>query len=225
MLTRLLTAFFALATIALFTLPSHAIETAADRRARQQQDAQNYPNEALDAMNKKNPDLAIELYTKAIDSGAFNNTPDMLGQIYYGRGLAFRMKKDCVTAIKDFDKAATLINKGDLFFSRAACHLDLNQEDAALVDLDLAIKADPAAPMYHNARCILLFNRKDFAGALPDCEKALEAAPQDKNLLLAASQAAEQSGNRARAAELYRKLLALDPANATAAEGLKRVGG
>jgi tetratricopeptide (TPR) repeat protein len=225
MLTRLLTAFFALATIALFTLPSSAIETAADRRARQQQDAQNYPNEALDAMNKKNPDLAIELYTKAIDSGAFNNTPDMLGQIYYGRGLAFRMKKDCATAIKDFDKAATLINKGDLFFSRAACHLDLNQEDAALVDFDLAIKADPAAPMYRSARCILLFNRKDFAGALPDCEKALEATPQDKNLLLAASQAAEQSGNRARAAELYRKLLALDPANATATEGLKRVGG
>ena len=140
-----------------------------------------------------------------------------------GGALAFQ--RQSAEAIKDFDKAATLINKGDLFFSRAACHLDLNQEDAALVDFDLAIKADPAAPMYRSARCILLFNRKDFAGALPDCEKALEAAPQDKNLLLAASQAAEQSGNRARAAELYRKLLALDPANPTATEGLKRVGG
>lgn len=225
MLTRLLTAFFALATIALFTLPSSAIETASDRRARQQQEAQNYPSAALDAMNKKNPDLAIELYTKAIDSGAFNSQPDQLGQIYYGRGLAYRLKKDCVSAIKDFDKAATYINKGDLFFSRAACHLDLNQEDAALVDFDLAIKADPAAPMYRSARCILLFNRKDFAGALPDCEKALEAAPQDKNLLLAASQAAEQAGNRPRAAELYKRLLALDPGNAVAAEGLKRVGG
>jgi len=225
MLTRLLTAFFALATIALFTLPSSAIETAGERRERQAHDAQGLPNQALEALNKKDADLAIELYTKAIDSGAFGGQPDMLGQLYYGRGLAHRLKKDCPAAITDFDKAATYINKGDLFFSRAACHLDLNQEDAALADLDLAIKADPAAPMYHNARCILLFNRKDFAGALPDCEKALEATPQDKNLILAASQAAEQTGNRARAAELYKKLLALDPGNATATEGLKRVGG
>ena len=48
---------------------------------------------------------------------------------------------------------------------------------------------------------------------------------QNKNLLLATSQAAEQTGNRARAAELYRKLLAVDPGNPVATEGLKRVGG
>lgn len=225
MLTRLLTAFFAISIMATLSLPSSALEDASARRERQQREAQNFPSQALDALNKNDADLAITLYSKAIDSGAFNSQPDQLGQMYYGRGLAYRMKKDCVSAIKDFDKAATYINKGDLFFSRAACHLDLNQEAAALVDLDLAIKADPAAPMYHNARCILLFNRKDFAGALPDCEKALEAAPQDKNLLLAASQAAEQAGNRPRAAELYKRLLALDPGNAVAAEGLKRVGG
>jgi hypothetical protein len=43
--------------------------------------------------------------------------------------------------------------------------------------------------------------------------------------LLAATQAAEQSGNRARAAELYKRIRVLDPGNATALEGLKRVGG
>ena len=225
MLTRIFQSFIALAVFVSLALPASAIEDSAARRSRQQHDAQAYPSQALEALNKKDADLAIELYTKAIDSGAFRDQPETLGQLYYGRGVAHRMKKNCAAAIPDFDKAATYINKGDLFYARAACHLDLKQEDAALTDLDLAIKADPAAPMYRSARCILLFNRKDFAGALPDCEKALEAAPGDKNLLLAASQAAEQSGNRPRAAELYRKLLAIDPGNATATEGLKRVGG
>jgi tetratricopeptide (TPR) repeat protein len=205
--------------------PASAIEDASMRRERQKREAQNYPNAALEAYNKKDYDLAIELYTKAIDSGAFRGQPETIGQLYYGRGLSFRAKKDCATAVADFDKAAETINKGELFFARAACHLDLNQEDKALVDLDLAIKTDPEAPMYRSARCILLFNRKDFAGALPDCEKALLATPTDKNLLLAASQAAEQSGNRPRAAELYRKIIAIEPGNPVATEGLKRVGG
>ena len=117
------------------------------------------------------------------------------------------------------------LNDGDLYFSRAACYLELNQNDKALADLDMAVKVDPDAVMYRNARCILLFNKKDFAGALPDCEKALAATPNDKNILTALSQAAEQTGNKPRAADAYRKLLALDPGNQTAIEGLKRVGG
>lgn len=205
--------------------PASAIEDAGMRRERQKREAQNYPNAALEAYNKKDYDLAIELYTKAIDSGAFRSQPETIGQLYYGRGLSYRAKKDCATAVADFDKAAETISKGELFFARAACHLDLTQEDKALVDLDLAIKSDPEAPMYRSARCILLFNRKDFAGALPDCEKALLATPSDKNLLLATSQAAEQTGNRPRAAELYRKVLAIEPGNPVATDGLKRVGG
>jgi Tfp pilus assembly protein PilF len=71
----------------------------------------------------------------------------------------------------------------------------------------------------------MLFNKKDYARASPDCDAALNAAPDDKVLLLAASQAAEQTGSRARAAELYRKLITIDPGNPVATEGLKRVAG
>ncbi len=102
---------------------------------------------------------------------------------------------------------------------------NLKQDDLALADLDSAVKVDPDAVLYRSARCVLLFNRKDFAGALPDCEKALAASPDDKNLLMATSQAAEQAGNTQRAAELYRKLLAVDPGNPVATEGLKRTAG
>jgi tetratricopeptide (TPR) repeat protein len=118
-----------------------------------------------------------------------------------------------------------LLKDGDLYFSRAACYIDLKQDDKGLADLDSAVKVDPDAHMFRSARCIILFNKKDFAGALPDCEKALLASPDDKNLLTAASQAAEQTGNRARAAEHYRKLLAVDPGNPVATEGLQRTSG
>jgi tetratricopeptide (TPR) repeat protein len=187
-------------------------------------EAQKYPNQALEALNNNNPDLAIELFTKAIDSRAFNDQPDAMANIYFGRGNAYRRKGDCTAAIADYTKALEFVKKGDLYFSRAACYLELKQDDLALADLDSAVKVDPDAASYRSARCILLFNRKDFAGALPDCEKALTATPNDKNLLTAASQAAEQTGNRQRAAELYRRLLAADPGNPVATEGLQRTG-
>lgn len=225
MLTRILSAVLALAMISLCVVPSSALEDPSSRRARQQREAQNYPNQALEAFNNKDYDLAITLYTKAIDSGAFKSQPEAMGQLYYGRGLSYQAKQDCASAVPDFDKAIEFVNKGEHYFARARCHLDLKAEDKALNDIDSAIKTDPEAPMYRSARCILLFNKKDFVGALPDCEKALAATPNDKNLLMATSQASEQTGNRARAAELYRKLLVVDPGNPVATEGLKRVGG
>jgi Flp pilus assembly protein TadD len=79
--------------------------------------------------------------------------------------------------------------------------------------------------LFRSARCKLLFNKKDFAGAIADCETAVRAAPTDKDLILATAVSAEQVGNRQRAAELYRQLLAIDPGNAAATEGIARLGG
>jgi tetratricopeptide (TPR) repeat protein len=215
-----------MATVAVaIATPSFAVEGVSERATRKKQEAQKLPFQAQEAMNANNPDLAIELYTKAIDSKAFKDQPDTMGNLHFGRGNAYRLKGDCANAITDYTKALEFVQKGDIYFSRAACYLDLKQEDPALTDLDSAVKIDPDAASYRSARCILLFNRKDFAGALPDCEKALAAAPTDKNLLTATSQAAEQTGNRARAAELYRQLLAADPGNPVATEGLKRTAG
>ncbi len=225
MLKRLLVVVGLLTVLASFAAPSFAVEGVSERQARKRAEAQKLPHEASEALQAKNPDLAIELFTKAIDSRAFNDQPQTIGELYFGRGTAHQMKKDCVAAIADFDKAAATLTDGDLFYSRAVCYLELKQDDKALADFDIAIKTDPDAAIYRSARCIMLFNRKDFAGALPDCEKALVAKPDDKNLLTATSQAAEQTGNKPRAAELYRRLLAADPGNPAATEGLKRVAG
>jgi tetratricopeptide (TPR) repeat protein len=214
-----------MATMAIaIAVPAFAVEGVAERQQRKKLEAQKWPNQAQEALNNNNPDLAIELFTKSIDSRAFNDQPDAMGNLYFGRGNAYRRKGDCTSAIADYTKALEFVKKGDIYFSRAACYLELKQDDLALADLDAAVKVDPDATGYRSARCILLFNRKDFAGALPDCEKALAATPNDKNLLTAASQAAEQTGNTQRAAELYRRLLAADPGNPVATEGLQRTG-
>jgi tetratricopeptide (TPR) repeat protein len=225
MVKRILAFLGMLTIIAAIAIPAFAVEGVSERQARKKIEAQKYPNQAQEALQNNNPDLAIELFTKAIDSRAFVDQPQTMGNIHFGRGNAYRKKGDCPSAIADYTKAAEFVQKGDVYFSRAACYLELKQDDLALADLDAAIKTDPDASLYRNARCIMLFNRKDFAGALPDCEKALAATPDDKNLLTAASQAAEQTGNTQRAAELYRKLLAADPGNPLATEGLQRTGG
>ncbi|MCE9521488.1 MAG: tetratricopeptide repeat protein [Alphaproteobacteria bacterium] len=225
MLKRFLVVLGLLAIVSSYAAPAYAVEGVSERQARKKLEAQKYPQQASEALQNNNPDLAIELFTKAIESKAFNDQPQTIGELYYGRGNAYRMKKDCAAAIVDYNKAVETLTDGDLYFTRAACYLELKEDDKALADLDAAVKVDPDAAMFRNARCILLFNRKDFAGALPDCEKASAASPNDKNLLTAISQAAEQTGNKARAADAYRKLLALDPGNPIATEGLKRVGG
>jgi len=225
MLKRILAGLGAITLVAALVLPAMALETPSARRERQKREAQNLPYQAEEAMKANKVDEAIELYTKAIESGAFNGDPQTLGNIYFGRGIAYRKKDDCNLAIPDLQKALETINKGDIHFTLAACHLKLNQEDLALKDLDNAVKADPEAVMYRSARCKLLFNKRDFAGALPDCEKALAVTGTDKDLMIATAQSAEQTGNRTRAAEVYRKLLAADPGNTIATEGLKRVGG
>ncbi len=225
MVKRLIASLGLLAILVSLTAPAFGIEDIATRRARKKIEAQKYPQQASEALRNNKPDEAIELFTKAIDSRAFDDQPQTLGELYYGRGNAYRQKNDCVSAIKDYDKATETLREGDLYFTRAACHLELNQDDKALADFNEAIKIDPDAVIYRNARCILLFNRKNFANAVPDCEKAVAAQPNDKNLLTAASQANEQIGNRERAAQLYRQLLAADPGNQVATEGLQRVGG
>ncbi|MEQ1864650.1 MAG: tetratricopeptide repeat protein, partial [Micropepsaceae bacterium] len=148
MLKRLLVVLGLLTVVVSVAAPSFAVEGVAERQSRKRAEAQKYPNEAQEAMQAKNYDRAIELFTKAIDSKAFNDQGEALGKLYFGRGTAHQAKKDCVAAIADFDKAEETLDDGDLFYARGACYLELKQDDKALADFDKAVKADPDAPMY-----------------------------------------------------------------------------
>ena len=217
-------AWFVSATLLVVALSMPAAAEGIEQRlARTKAEALEALPLAGKALNDKNYDRAIELLTKVIESKALSG--EELGKVYYERGVAFQAKKDCANALTDYDHALeTLTNNDKLYFNRSLCHNEAQQPDQALSDLDHAIKFNPDAVNYRVARCIQLFNKKDFAGALPDCEMALKSTPDDKTVLLATSQSAEQTGDKARAAAAYKRLLELDPGNAVASAGLKRVG-
>jgi tetratricopeptide (TPR) repeat protein len=221
---RLLVGLVAAALVATVSVQTFAATLPSERRAQKKIQLQKLPSQAQEAVQRKEYDRAIELFSRVIDSGAFTDEPHTMGDLYFGRGGAYHAKGDCTSAVVDYTKATEYMTKGDLFYSLAGCHLILQQDDLALADLDKAIKSDPDAALYRTARCKLLFNKQDYAGAIPDCDKALAGNPKDKDLLYATALSAEQTGNRQRAADVYRQLLAVDPGNAAATEGLKRLG-
>ncbi len=176
-----------------------------------------------EALNAKNYDDAIGHYSKMIDAKACGSD---CGKWYFHRGIAYQAKSDCAHASDDYAKAEeSITDNGELYFNDSLCQSALNQPDKALALLDKAIKVNPESNTYRVGRCIALFNKHDFAGALPDCEFTLTAAPDDQKMLFATAMSAEQTGDKAKAAKYYKHLLDLDHGNAQAADGLKRVGG
>lgn len=224
MINRLFAAILLCSFAVLTAAPSYAIESPGERQQRRAKEATDALPKADEALSAKNYDLAISLYTKAIDGKGAKG--EQLGMVYFKRGVAHQAKGDCASALADYDQAVQLVTtNGELWFNRSICHDKQGQGDQALSDLDAAIKANPDSAIYRVARCINLFNRKNFAGAIPDCEMALTAAPEDQRMLQALSQAYEQTGDKAKALEMYRRLLKLDPSSALASEGVKRLGG
>ncbi len=108
-----------------------------------------------------------------------------------------------------FDEALACVQRGDLAGA-----------------LDLAGRVERLYPWHVgalNLRGTLRAQRGDVAGALPDFAAAVEAAPDDAASLFNLAQAHEHLGHGARAAALYRRVLAVDAAFAPARERLARL--
>jgi len=222
MLKWLATLFASLVAIVAITAPANAfgIQESKQRHADQARLEAGLGDEAY---GQKKWDEAIEHYTKAIDS---NSCPGGCGKYLFRRGVAWQQKEDCVHALADYKKAEeTLTDNGELFYNEFVCLSKANQNDEALAALDKAIKVNPDSTNYHYGRCIILFNKHDYAGALPDCEQTLGPAPDDQVMLVATATSAEQTGDKAKAAKYWRHLLELDKNNQQAKDGLARTGG
>jgi tetratricopeptide (TPR) repeat protein len=67
--------------------------------------------------------------------------------------------------------------------------------------------------------------RREYAAAIERLEASVAINPQDPNTLLWLAQGYQNSGNRAKAVENYRRVLALNPGSADARNGLKLLEG
>jgi tetratricopeptide (TPR) repeat protein len=151
-------------------------------------------------------------------------------EAYYYVGLCHRELGRYPDAIAAMRQSANLADgKVDrhfwlgLFYVQADSVDQAQQEFQRVVDLDAGNSNNKAIALRQLGYYRLL--RKEYAGAIEFLEQSASISPKDAGTLLWLAQGYQNSGNRGRAAENYRRVLALDPGNADARNGLKILEG
>ena len=91
------------------------------------------------------------------------------------RGNAYIAKLAPDRAIDDYGEAMRLLPRPpDAYANRAAAYMSVGKFDPALSDLDNVLQFAPDHALSRNNRCYLkAFALEDYAGALPDCDRAI----------------------------------------------------
>jgi len=93
---------------------------------------------AADAARRRDHDMAITLYSKAIDAGTLSG--DTLGQVYEGRGMAYLLKENWDPAAKDLEEAAArLADDPGVHFGLGIAYFGQGNEAGALKEYDRVI--------------------------------------------------------------------------------------
>jgi tetratricopeptide (TPR) repeat protein len=166
-------------------------------------------------LNAGDPPAAIELFTRAIQSGEL--TPERLALTYHHRGMAFHKEGQAGRAILDYTTALwnknlprnfrprTLNNRGLSFES-------INDFNSAMRDYNLALRLnDDYAEAYSNRGNLhRRFGR--HAEAIADYDMALRNShSQPKYVFVWQGMSLEALGKRREAMDAFRRALALDP--------------
>lgn len=179
-------------------------------------------NDGIEALQKGDAATAVPLIGEAIDSGKLEG--ENLFLAYFTRGAGYAMLQQCPNAIPDFDKAIAMkATDPQVFAQRGSCLAQTGEAEKAVADLKQAAALAPDNKEYAEFHCAVAFNGKIHAEAGPACENAvLKFSPDNKELVQASAQSYEAAGNKAKANEMWKKLLALDPASEAAKQGVQR---
>ncbi len=174
------------------------------------------------AMNAKDYAKAIEEYTKAIKSKDLEG--DNLGAILLNRGVAYFNLKQCPNAIPDFTGSieASKTPNPSAYAGRGQCLIETGKAAEGVADYKQAVALAPTEPSFAGGLCTSAFNAKIYAESGPACEAYSAFVPTDKQILEAAAVSYQNAGNKAKALEMWNKLLALDPASAVAKQGVQQ---
>lgn len=178
-------------------------------------------------LNAGDPAAAIELFTRAIQSGEL--TPERLALTYHHRGMAFHREGQAGRAILDYTTALWNKNLPRNFRPRALNNRGLSFEsindfNSAMRDYNLALRLnDDYAEAYSNRGNLhRRFGR--HMEAIADYDMALRNAhPQPKYVFLWQGMSLEALGKRREAMDAFRRALALDPDFKLAKSHLQRL--
>jgi tetratricopeptide (TPR) repeat protein len=151
-------------------------------------------------------------------------------EAYYYVGLCQRELGRYPEAIAAMRQSANLADgKVDrhfwlgLFYVQADSIDQAQQEFRRVVELDTGNSNNKAIALRQLGYYRLL--RKEYVEAIEFLERSASINPNDAGTLLWLAQAYQNSGNRGRAVEYYRRVLKVDPGNADARNGLKILEG
>lgn len=213
---RLLTA---IAVVCAIAAPAHA---QSNRREEKMAKAVEIMNKGIEAIEADDPKTAVELLTRAIEMNVLKD--ENLQIAHFVRGAAYAALEQCPQAIPDFNISLEMKPEDpQVLAQRGNCLAKTGNAAAGVADLKKAVELDPANQAYAEFYCATAFNAKIHAEAGPACENAVVAfAPTNQELIQASAQSYEQAGNKPKANQMWKKLLALDPASETAKQGIAR---
>jgi tetratricopeptide (TPR) repeat protein len=149
-------------------------------------------------------------------------------EAYYYAGLSYKELKQFPEAIAALRQSVTLApNKADRHFWLGlvlATADSIPEATAALLrstELDSTSKNAGVAYQQLGYRSLLA---KDWSQAIKWLERSASVNDTDVQTLVWLGQGYQNSGNRGKATEIYRRVLAIEPNNAAAKNGLKVLG-
>jgi tetratricopeptide (TPR) repeat protein len=215
---------FVVAFVASFLALSNSFANLEERKEAKHKEALKLTQQAGNKMKEKAWAEAIDMYTKAIELSALNEKGE--AQTRLNRAIAYMNTTQCEKAVPDLDLAlATLVDEPSIYFTRALCRAQLKQSELAFSDIGKAIELKPAEASFRRVRCLMYYNERKIAEAMPDCDLALAANPDDLIVLQAVGSGQESLKNFAQARKAYQKILEKTPDDKTALDGLKRLEG
>lgn len=123
----------------------------------------------------------LEALATSTDGGTMEQRAVYLSQA----GQAWIMAGVPDLAVVSFSDALSLApGTMDLLLDRASANMMLEEWDAALPDLDLALANSPGHGPAHQLRAEVHLNKKDYGAALRDVEAAMAADPKNIDTLL-----------------------------------------
>jgi tetratricopeptide (TPR) repeat protein len=140
--------------------------------------ADGYNNRGITRRSMRQPELAIEDYTKAIELNPKN------ARFYVNRGNAAIDLRKPDDALADYQRAISIDPAYALAYaSRGHYMLAMNKLDEAIQDLSKAISLDPENAETYYTRALAYRSKGQFSKAISDLDKYIAAGPANPQYL------------------------------------------
>ena len=147
-----------------------------------------------------------------------NSAADTLGvdpKAYAARSEVYRKSGQLKLAMDDLNRAVSYSKNDPTFLLARAKFKDEHYFDdlGAVADCDLAIQQAPSNPECYYQRARPYYDLEDFAAVLENCDKALALKPNFPEALILKANVLDMFDQVDEAKLLYRKAIAINPAN------------